>query len=181
MSNAEQTFIMVKVDGVQRSLVGEILGRFERRGYKIVALKMIHASKDHVEKHYADLKDKPFFAGLTSFMSSGPVVAIVFEGKDVRIKFLFSCCQTGPGDAWRYQPAIFSCWYYPGRFWYCSISLLAACCQLCFVDTNDDFPLKYAGIDMGRNICHGSDSVESAKKEIGVVQYRLTADANVYE
>jgi nucleoside-diphosphate kinase len=57
--------------------------RFERRGYKIAALKMIHASKEHVEKHYADLKDKPFFGGLTSFMCSGPVVAIVFEGKDV--------------------------------------------------------------------------------------------------
>jgi len=151
MSNAEQTFIMVKVDGVQRSLVGEILGRFERRGYKIVALKMIHASKDHVEKHYADLKDKPFFAGLTSFMSSGPVVAIVFEGKDV-VK--------------------------QGRAMLGATNPLASAAGT----IRGDF-----GIDMGRNICHGSDSVESAKKEIalwfpeGVVQYRLTADANVYE
>lgn len=78
MSNVEQTFIMVKVDGVQRSLVGEILGRFERRGYKIVALKMIHASKDHVEKHYGDLKDKPFFPKLTQFMSSTPLYFFLY-------------------------------------------------------------------------------------------------------
>ncbi|KAH9450509.1 hypothetical protein MJO28_010040 [Puccinia striiformis f. sp. tritici] len=151
MSNTEQTYIMVKVDGVQRSLVGEILGRFERRGYKIVALKMTHPSKEHVENHYADLKDKPFFAGLTSFMSSGPVVAIVFEGKDV-VK--------------------------QGRAMLGATNPLASASGT----IRGDF-----GIDMGRNICHGSDSVESAKKEIalwfpeGITQYRLTADANVYE
>ncbi|CAH7688525.1 nucleoside diphosphate kinase [Phakopsora pachyrhizi] len=119
MSNTEQTLIMVKVDGGQCLLAGKILGRFERRGYKIFAFKMTHPLEG---------------TRLTSFMSSGNVVAILFEGRDV-VK--------------------------QGRAMF--------------------------GIVMGQNICHVSDSVETAKKEIGllftgnVIQYGLTSESNIYE
>jgi len=72
--------IMIKPDGVQRGLVGEIIGRFERKGFKLVALKSMNASKDLLNEHYQDLADKPFFGGLVAYMSSGPVIAMVWEG-----------------------------------------------------------------------------------------------------
>jgi hypothetical protein len=71
---------MIKPDGVQRGLVGEIIARFERKGFKLVALKSLNASKDLLNEHYQDLADKPFFAGLVTYMSSGPVIAMVWEG-----------------------------------------------------------------------------------------------------
>ncbi|KAI8456912.1 nucleoside diphosphate kinase [Phakopsora pachyrhizi] len=123
MSNTEQTLIMVKVYGGQCGLAGKISGRFERRGFKIFAFKMTHPLEG---------TRKPFFKGLTRFMSSGHVVAIVFEGRDV-VK--------------------------QGRAMF--------------------------GIVMGQNICHVSDSVETAKKEIGlwfpgsVIQYGLTSESNI--
>ncbi|CAJ0594011.1 unnamed protein product [Cylicocyclus nassatus] len=83
MSVNERTFIAVKPDGVQRNLVGKIIARFEERGYKLVALKMMTASKAHLEVHYQELKDKPFFPKLIEYMSSGPVVAMVWQGLDV--------------------------------------------------------------------------------------------------
>lgn len=76
----ERTYVMVKPDGVHRGLVGEILKRFENRGYKLVALKMCSPTKEHVEKHYADLAGKKFFPGLVQYMLTGPVVATVWEG-----------------------------------------------------------------------------------------------------
>jgi len=78
----ERTFIAVKPDGVQRGLIGEIIARFERRGYKLVALKLVYPTEDFARKHYADLSRKPFFPGLVKFFSSGPVVAMVWEGKN---------------------------------------------------------------------------------------------------
>lgn len=77
----EQTFVMIKPDGVQRGLVAEIMARFERRGYKLVALKMVSPSESLVDEHYADLREKPFFAGLRAYILSGPVVATVWQGK----------------------------------------------------------------------------------------------------
>ena len=74
---------MVKPDGVQRGLVGDIVARFERRGLKIVAMKMLLVSEDLAKKHYEEHAAKPFFPGLVSFIRSGPVVAMVIEGKDV--------------------------------------------------------------------------------------------------
>ena len=74
---------MIKPDGVQRGLVGEIISRFEKRGYKLVAMKFMQASKEHLEKHYADLVGRPFFNGLVQYMSSGPVVPMVWEGDDI--------------------------------------------------------------------------------------------------
>lgn len=76
----ERTFIMVKPDGVQRGLIGEIIGRFERRGLKIVGLKMLQVSDDLARQHYAVHEGKPFFAGLVKYITSAPVVAMVAEG-----------------------------------------------------------------------------------------------------
>lgn len=66
----ERTYIMVKPDGVQRHLVGEIIKRFETKGYKLVALKLVRPGREHLEKHYADLAGRPFFPGLIAYMVS---------------------------------------------------------------------------------------------------------------
>ena len=76
----ERTLILLKPDALQRGLVGEITHRFERKGLKIVGLKMLSASDALVEEHYIHHKDKPFFAGLKSFMQSSPLVALALEG-----------------------------------------------------------------------------------------------------
>ena len=82
-TNQERTFIAVKPDGVQRGLIGDIIARFEKRGYKLVGLKMVWPTLKMAEDHYADLSKKPFYAGLTRFFSSGPIVCMCWEGKDV--------------------------------------------------------------------------------------------------
>uniref|UniRef100_H2MIF0 Nucleoside diphosphate kinase B n=1 Tax=Oryzias latipes TaxID=8090 RepID=H2MIF0_ORYLA len=79
----ERTFIAIKPDGVQRGIIGEIIKRFEMKGFKLVGMKMVQASEDLLMKHYIDLKDRPFFPTLVNYMSSGPVVAMVWEGKGV--------------------------------------------------------------------------------------------------
>jgi nucleoside-diphosphate kinase len=73
----------VKPDGVQRGLVGEVISRFERKGYKLVALKLVHPTAAFAEEHYKDLSKKPFFPGLVKYFSSGPVAAMVWEGRGV--------------------------------------------------------------------------------------------------
>ncbi len=123
---------MVKPDGVARALVGKIITRFEERGFSLVAMKMTVPTKEHFEKHYADLAAKPFFPGLLKYMMSGPVVAMVWQGTDV--------VRTGRKMLGETRPLESN----PGtiRGDYC--------------------------IDVGRNVIHGSDSVESAKKEIAL-------------
>ncbi|MED6171021.1 Nucleoside diphosphate kinase III, chloroplastic/mitochondrial [Stylosanthes scabra] len=79
----ERTFIAIKPDGVQRGLISEIISRFERKGFKLVGIKVIIPSKEFAQKHYHDLKDRPFFNGLCDFLSSGPVIAMVWEGQGV--------------------------------------------------------------------------------------------------
>ncbi len=79
----ERTYIMVKPDGVERGLVGEIIKRFEQRGYKLLALELLHPTKEMLEQHYGDLKAKPFFPKLVNYMLSGPVVGMVWQGKEV--------------------------------------------------------------------------------------------------
>lgn len=79
----ERTFIAIKPDGVQRGLISEIIGRFERKGYKLVAIKLIVPTKEFAAQHYDDLSSRPFFNGLCDFLSSGPVVAMVWEGQGV--------------------------------------------------------------------------------------------------
>ncbi|PAV23728.1 nucleoside diphosphate kinase [Pyrrhoderma noxium] len=151
MSKSEQTYIMIKPDGVQRNLVGPIISRFEQRGFKLVALKLVHATPEHLEKHYADLAGKPFFPGLIKYMSAGPVVAMVWEGLDA--------VKTGRAMLGATNPLASS----PGTI-------------------RGDYALA-----VGRNICHGSDSVESAQKEIalwfpeGLVQYKNIAEDMIFE
>ncbi|CAF90396.1 unnamed protein product, partial [Tetraodon nigroviridis] len=131
-SQLERTFIAVKPDGVQRGIVGEIIKRFEVKGFKLVAMKMVQASEDLLMNHYIDLKDRPFFPQLVKYMSSGPVVAMVWEGKGV--------VKTGRVMLGETDPAKSS----PGTI-------------------RGDFC-----IDVSKNIIHGSDSVESANKEISL-------------
>jgi len=78
----QRTFVMVKPDGVQRGLVGEIIGRLERKGLKLVGLKLLRVSEDLARRHYAVHEGKPFFEGLIRFITSAPVVAMAWEGPD---------------------------------------------------------------------------------------------------
>ncbi|KAK3599209.1 hypothetical protein CHS0354_012815 [Potamilus streckersoni] len=126
----ERTFIMVKPDGVQRGLVGEIIKRFETRGYKLVACKMLWPGEDLLKKHYAELADKPFFPKLITYMRSGPCVPMVWEGREAVKMGRMMLGATNPLQS------------NPGTI-------------------RGDFC-----IDVGRNICHGSDGVETAKREI---------------
>ena len=80
---AERTFVMVKPDGVRRGLVGECIRRFEQRGLKLVELKLVTPSRELAESHYGVHRERPFFAGLVDFITSGPVVAMVWEGDGV--------------------------------------------------------------------------------------------------
>lgn len=128
----ERTFIMIKPDGVERGLVAKIIKRFEQRGYKMVAMKFMKASPELLKQHYGDLAGKPFFDGLVNFIGSGPVVPMVWEGKDVVKQGRQMMGETNPLAS------------KPGSI-------------------RGDF-----SIDIGRNIIHGSDSVDSAKKEIGL-------------
>lgn len=128
----EQTFVVVKPDGVQRGLVSEVAGRFERRGFKLVALKMVSPNASLVDEHYADLREKSFYPGLRSYMLSGPVVAMVWQGKFAASLGRAIVGATNPRES------------APGT-------------------VRGDFC-----IDVGRNVVHASDSVESAKREIGL-------------
>lgn len=128
----EQTFIMIKPDGVQRGLVGEIITRFEKKGFYLKGLKMVSVERSFAEKHYEDLSAKPFFGGLVEYIISGPVVAMVWEGKNV--------VATGRTIIGATNPLASA----PGTI-------------------RGDF-----AIEIGRNIIHGSDAVESAKKEIAL-------------
>jgi len=151
-ANEERTFIMVKPDGVQRGLVGEIIARFEKKGFKLVALKFQQASKELLEKHYADLSARPFFPSLIEYMQLGPVVPMVWEGLNVVKTGRVILGETNPADS------------KPGTI-------------------RGDFCIQ-----TGRNIIHGSDAVETAKKEIDlwfkpeeVVSYKANQYSWVYE
>jgi nucleoside-diphosphate kinase len=82
----EQTLSMIKPDGVSRGLIGEVIGRFERAGLTIKAMKMLHLTKEQAQRFYAVHRDRPFFDSLTSFMSSGPIVALILEGEEAIAK-----------------------------------------------------------------------------------------------
>ncbi|KAI8911044.1 nucleoside diphosphate kinase [Gorgonomyces haynaldii] len=148
--SGEQTYIMVKPDGVERGLVGAIITRFEQKGYQLVALKLIHPTKELLEEHYSDLKSKPFFPKLLAYMLSGPVVGMVWQGKEV--------VKTGRVLLGATNPLASA----PGTI-------------------RGDFC-----VDVGKNLCHGSDSVEAAQKEIKlwfgeVKNYARGLDRLIYE
>ena len=132
MADVEQTLIIVKPDGVQRALVGEIIGRLERRGLKIVAMQMQQVDRATAQKHYAEHEGKPFFAGLVDYITSAPVVVLVMEGPQAVAAARATIGSTKPVEA------------APGSI-------------------RGDL-----GLMVGRNLIHGSDSPESAKREIGI-------------
>jgi len=128
----ERSFVMVKPDGVQRGLVGEVIRRLERRGLKLVAAKFMRVPRELAEKHYEALKDKPFFPGLIDFITSGPVLAMVWEGPGAIGVIRSTMGATDPAKA------------APGTI-------------------RADFAL-----DVSRNVVHGSDSPETAEREIAL-------------
>ena len=126
----ERTFLAVKPDGVQRQLVGEIIRRYESKGFKLVGLKLLQPTRELAEKHYAVHKERPFFSGLVNFITSGPVVAMVCEGDGVVASARKIIGATNPLTA------------EPGTI-------------------RGDY-----GANIGRNIIHGSDAIETAQTEI---------------
>jgi nucleoside-diphosphate kinase len=129
----ERTLVLIKPDGVQRQLVGEIIGRIERKGLTIAALELRHVSQDLAAQHYAEHEGKPFFESLLKFITSGPVVAAIVEGPRAIAAFRQLAGGTDPVDK-----AI------PGTI-------------------RGDF-----GLETQLNLVHGSDSIDSAKREIGL-------------
>lgn len=128
----EQTFLMVKPDGVQRALVGEIISRFERRGFKLVAARFERLPEARVMEHYAEHVQKPFFPGLKAYITSGPCFLMVFAGKDIVKISRDMIGSTNPAGA------------APGTI-------------------RGDYALE-----IGMNVIHGSDSVETAAREISI-------------
>ncbi len=96
---SQRTLVLVKPDGVARGLVGEILGRIERKGFTIVALEQRTLTAEIAEAHYAEHKDKPFFADLVSFITSAPLVAAVIEGPEVIVSWRTMMGATNPVNA----------------------------------------------------------------------------------
>lgn len=148
----ERTYLMIKPDGVQRGFIGEIVARFEKKGYKIAGLKMLQISRDLAERHYGEHKGRPFFEPLVEYITSGPVVAMVIEGKDAVSAARDMMGATNPLKA---APGTIRGTY---------------------------------GIDIGRNIIHGSDSLESAQREIALffkeedlINYGRDIDRWIYE
>jgi nucleoside-diphosphate kinase len=78
----QRTLVLIKPDGVQRGLIGEIIGRLERRGLKLIALKMMRVPRDLASRHYAEHQGKAFYEGLLGFITSGPIVAMIWEGRE---------------------------------------------------------------------------------------------------
>jgi nucleoside-diphosphate kinase len=99
MSDRERTFVMVKPDGVQRGLTGEIISRFEDRGLKLVGAKFMQIDQDLAEEHYGEHEGKPFFDGLVEFITSGPVMAMVWEGDDAIRQVRHMMGETDPAES----------------------------------------------------------------------------------
>src|SRR5690554_7822052 len=95
----EQTFAMVKPDGVRRGLTGTIIARLEAKGFTIKAMKLMRISRELAERHYGEHKGKPFFEGLVSFITSGPVVAMIVEGENAIAEWRKMMGATNPADA----------------------------------------------------------------------------------
>ncbi len=128
----EQTLVLIKPDAVKRNLIGEIVTRYERKGLRIVAMKLMTATEEIAGKHYEELQDKPFFGELVDFMVSGPLVAMIVEGPDAVVSVRALNGATNPVEA------------LPGTI-------------------RGDY-----GLEVSANVVHGSDSVASAEREIGI-------------
>ncbi|MFB6297771.1 MAG: nucleoside-diphosphate kinase [Salinirussus sp.] len=99
MSDTGRTFVMVKPDGVQRGLIGEIIGRLEDRGLKLVAAKLMRIDRELAEQHYAEHEEKAFFEDLVGFITSGPVMAMVWEGQDATRQVRRMMGETDPAES----------------------------------------------------------------------------------
>lgn len=132
MNSLDRTLIIVKPDGVQRGLVGEVLRRLEQRGLRIAALKLMQVDDETARRHYAEHEAKPFFPELVGFITSGPVVIAVLEGIQAPAVVRRTMGSTNPADS------------APGTI-------------------RGDLALS-----LSKNVIHGSDSPESAEREIGV-------------
>lgn len=128
----EKTLILVKPDGVQRGLMGEIIARFERRGLKLIGMKFMQMSRELAETHYGVHRERPFFAGLVEYITSGPIVAMAWEGNNAIAAARATIGATKPVEAT------------PGSI-------------------RGDF-----GMEVGRNLVHGSDSPENGEKEVSL-------------
>lgn len=128
----EKTFLMVKPDGVQRGLIGDIVARFEKKGFQLAGAKLMNVSEELAKKHYGEHKERPFFGELVDFITSGPVFAMVWQGENVITTARGMMGATNPKDA--------------------NLGTIRG-----------DF-----GLTVGKNIIHGSDSSESAVREIGL-------------
>ncbi|WP_252313350.1 nucleoside-diphosphate kinase [Sinobaca sp. H24] len=128
----DQTFVMIKPDGVQRNLIGEIVQRFEKKGYMLKGAKLMSISRELAEQHYGEHKGKPFFEELVGFITSSPVFAMVLEGDEVVSSARKLMGATNPQEA------------APGTI-------------------RGDF-----GVRISMNVIHGSDSLESAEREINL-------------
>ena len=128
----QQTLILVKPDAFGRNLTGEILARFERKGLRLKALKLVTPPRDLAETHYAEHSERPFFGELVDFITSGPLVAAIFEGYEAIAAARQIIGATNPLEA------------VPGSI-------------------RGDFALE-----VGQNMVHGSDSPDSAEREIGI-------------
>ena len=143
---------MIKPDGVQRGLIGEIISRIERKGLRIVAMRMCQITDETARRHYAEHVEKPFFSSLVDFITSSPVVQMIVEGENAVIVMRTMSGATDPKEA--------------------------------LIGTiRGDF-----GLDVGRNLIHSADSLESAKREIAihfteedVVEYTKADETWVYE
>jgi len=148
----ERTLVIIKPDGVQRGLIGQIIGRFEARGLKMVGLKFMQIDRPLAERHYAVHKGKPFYEGLLDYITSAPVVVMVWEGPNAIDVVRRTMGATKPLEA---QPGTIRA----------------------------DF-----GLEIGRNLVHGSDSPETAHCEIALyftdaelVSWTRDTDRWVYE
>ena len=128
----ERTLVLVKPDGVRRGLSGELVARFEQRGFKLRGARLLKISRATAQKHYGEHRDKPFFGELVDFITSGPVLALALEGESAIAAIRAMMGATNPVNA------------APGTI-------------------RGDFALL-----MGENIVHGSDSKESAKRELAL-------------
>lgn len=144
--STERTFIMIKPDGVQRGLVGQVVSRFENKGFKLTGAKLMTVSQGVAESHYAEHRERPFFGELVSFITSSPVFCMVWEGENVISTARAMMGKTNPSEA------------APGTI-------------------RGDF-----AVSIGMNLIHGSDSAESADREIplwfpeGVSSYERAVD-----
>ncbi len=147
----EQTLIIIKPDGVQRGLVGEIIRRFELRGLRIVAMKFMQVDEALAKKHYAEHAERPFFNALVSYITSAPVVVVVLEGTKAIQSARNTIGATNPADS-------------------------AA------GTIRGDF-----GLEIGRNLVHGSANADDAKREVelwfgaDLVQWSRETDRWIFE